>query len=203
MTTTLVSVYNLTLANLGIDPNVESETEETKKRRVLSSVYDFSRKTILKAHNWGFATAYATLSPVGTKPTDWSYQYAWPNAMLKPRYIVQAVRNADPIPFRVGQYSDNDNGLQKVIWTDEANAEMAMTVDTLDLDLWTTEAIETLAAYMAFRTAHPFTDSKSKQNDMYQLYLRTMADAAQIDALTNADDEEQEADWIRARNGGI
>ena len=78
MTTTKVNAFNITLAHLGIDPNIESETEETKKRRVLDSVYTFALQNVLKAHDWGFATAYFTLSPVGTKPTDWSHQYAWP-----------------------------------------------------------------------------------------------------------------------------
>lgn len=203
MTITKVEIYNNALAHLGVDPNIESETEETKKLRVLSAVYNSSRVHCLKVHDWGCAKSFFTLTEVGTKPSSWAKQYKWPNQMLKPRFIENANRKADLLAFSIGTYEDADNGRNKVIWSDVSDVVMCGTYDLTDTDQFSQELADSISAYMAWRTARQFTDSKTIKQQAYEFYLRMLAEGAQIDAEMEADDPEQDADWIRARGGGV
>lgn len=203
MTISKVEIFNNTLAHLGVDPNIEAENEDTKKWRVLNAVWESSRRHCLKAHDWGCAKEYFTLVEVGTAPSSWAKQYKWPNTMLKPRFIEQDNRKADRLPYSIGSYEDDDNARGKVILTDVADAIMVGTLDLTDTHLMTDELADSIASYMAWRTARNFTDSKTIKQQAYEFHLRMLAEGAQIDAQMDADDPEQDADWIRARGGGV
>lgn len=201
MTVTKVDIYNDACTHLGVDPDIESDTEDTKKARVFNAIWDSSRKHCLKRHDWGCAKEFFDLVVVGTKPLSWGYQYKWDNQMLSPRFIQNTNRKADRIPFSSGTYSDDDNGRIRVIWTDQADAIMCGTYDLEEPNLMSEELQESIAAYMAFKSSHQFTDSKSIKNQAYEFYQMKIAEGAQIDALQEADDPEQEAPWIRSRGG--
>lgn len=201
--TTKADIFNATLVLMGVTPDVESDTEKTKKAKTLNAIWDFSRKFVLKAHDWGFAKKYYNLVEVGTAPVSWAYQYKFPNDMLKPRYIEQANRRADELPYEIAQYEDADNGLIKVIRCDISAAVMVGTANVTDLSIFTEEFIDPLSGYMAFKGVRPFSDSKTFQRELLNGYKESLANGAHIDALSEADDPEQDADWIRARGGGV
>lgn len=199
MALTKVDLYNNILEHLGETPNVESSTEKTKAVKVFNAIYDVSRKTVLKAHDWGFAKRFYSLVAVGTAPVSWGYQYKHPNDMLKPRFIERSNRRSTELSYAIANYEDDDNGKIKVIHTDAGNAVMVGTDDIEDLSLFSEECFEALAAYMAFKSVRNFTDSRALKSDAWQVYQAMLAQGAQIDALSEADDLEQDADWIRAR----
>jgi len=200
MAQTKVDLYNRTLVHLGVNPNIESESEDTKKRIVLDASYNSARKHVLKQHDWSCAKEYFTLVEVGTPPASWAKQYKWPNDMLKPRYLERKNRKSTEIPFTTATYSDADNGRIKVIQTDLSNAVMVGTYNLEEVNDFTIELFEGIAAYLAFLSSHQFTDSSQIKQQAFNFFENMVGMGAQMDANAEAQDEEQSSPWHRARD---
>ena len=55
MITSVVDLWNLALSHVGSQARIESETETTTERIILSAVYPTARDAMLRTYEWGFA----------------------------------------------------------------------------------------------------------------------------------------------------
>ena len=68
MTTTKVNICNEALNMIGAK-SIQSFDENTENARRCASIYDSSRKALLRMHPWSFAKKRVQLSPITTYPT--------------------------------------------------------------------------------------------------------------------------------------
>ncbi|MEG2434376.1 MAG: hypothetical protein RSB25_22310, partial [Acinetobacter sp.] len=67
MTTTKVSVCNEALSMLGAK-TIQSFDDSTENARRCASIYDSTRKALLRMHPWSFAKKRTQLAPIATHP---------------------------------------------------------------------------------------------------------------------------------------
>jgi hypothetical protein len=170
-------ICNLALSHLGqgkeiSDIDTEQSQEASACRRFINDALDAT----LIDHDWSFATRFETLGLITASPTsEWGYSYRYPSDCLKVRRILSGLRQdseSSKIPFKIIQ---DDAG--KVIYTDQANAEVEKTVTISDPEYFTAQfslALSfRLAAYISPRITggDPFK-MKSEMLAQYAIELQ-------------------------------
>lgn len=153
---TQLEVYNTALLRAGVSETIASLTENTKNAKLCNRLYTQVRDYVLRDFPWNFATRMVTLALSGTAPTNWEYQYAYPSDCLKVREVVSAggrvVRTDLRIPFEIG-----NDGTSRVIWTNEATAELCYTARVEDLTQWDPLTLSALAWALTAELAAPLS----------------------------------------------
>lgn len=201
MPTSRTEIFNQACLFLHISPDIDDADEDSQKAKTFRAVYQFSRRETLRRYHWNFARRFATGALVGTPPTSWGYQYAYPADCIRPVQIVPSDRRQRPIPYKVGSYQKDDGSRARCIWTDEPNAELEYTGDEDTEGLFDELFALALAAYIAYRTAATFTSSADIVEGCRKGFVQSVADAAMADGAEYVPDEPRDADWINARNG--
>ena len=94
-----LSIINTALIRTG-NNQVEIEGEGTPEWIVASDAYETELPLVLAEHNWGMATALATLERMGGSPDEkWLYQYRKPASCLQ---LISVLDGSDrPAPFDI------------------------------------------------------------------------------------------------------
>lgn len=194
-----VQICNLGLVRIGSDPNiVASLNEDSAEARACNAVYSIRRDALLAMAPWGFASSFVTLAATNqTAPTDWAYEYQYPNDCLSLIKIVNpAGRTAPPIPHKRGRNAEGKN----VIWTNQANAVALIVQQVTDPTRFSPDFADTLAWAVGMDACVPLTHSEkilSFCTKGYQLSLQN--------ALRNNAGEEEigtegaPVDWLEVR----
>lgn len=132
MAATEVQICNLALSNLGVSTLLSSLSEDSNEARVCNVWYEQTRDAVLQDFPWNFCKRRVSLAEVSEDPaTDWGYVYAYPIDCLAVRALTLAgmrkPRNDQRIEFEVAY-----NGSQRVIYTDQYQAELIYTAKVTD-----------------------------------------------------------------------
>lgn len=194
-------IFNEVVLSLGVTPDIQdADTDDGNNAVTIRSAYSLALQNVLRDHPWGFANKRAVLTSVGTAPSDWKYQYLYPVDCLK-AIEIQKVNRTDPaIPFKIGQYEDANNGIVKVILTDQPEAVLIYTRHETDPSLFDPQFTKTLVAYLAYRCAAAITTAKGASEAAYAAYQRAKFEAIASDGNEQIPDNPNDADWIRLRN---
>lgn len=120
-----IEIYNMALFHIGSTSKVASVDEQSLEAIVCSTFYPTALDALLsyKSADWGFATKNVKLADLGNPPTNWLYQYAYPNDCVRAiRIVIPGVRNpiqGTEIPYDLQQ---GDSSL--TIVTDMPEAEL-------------------------------------------------------------------------------
>lgn len=201
--TSRTEIFNQACLFLHISPDIDNADEDTQKAKTFRAVYDFCRRETLRRYHWNFARRHITASSVGTPPTTWGYQYAYPDDCIRPVQIVPADRRQRPIPFKVGSYQKDDGSRARCICTDEPDAVIEYTGNEDTEGMFDDLFGLALAAWIAYRTSATFSASSSVVEDCRKGFIQAMSDAAMADGSEYVPDEPRDADWITARNGAV
>lgn len=194
-------IFNEVCLSLGKTPDIQNADTETSNVVItIRGSYELSRKTILRDHPWGFAQTRVKLTSVGTPPSDWKYQYLYPSDCLKAVEIEKANRSDRSIPYKVSQYQDDDNGLTRVILTDQPDAVLLYTRDEDNEALFDPQFIKVFVAYLAYRCARTLTTGKDEAEKAFMMYQRARFEAMTSDSNEQIPDDQRDADWISGRN---
>jgi hypothetical protein len=178
--TSKVEIWKLAVSHIRGESTIQGLNENSTEAVACRLWYDHCRHTILRAHPWGFSTRFKALTPYGTAPTLWTYQFQRPSDCLKVRYIVSAEgRQPDPpIAFEIGSVSDGT----QVIWTDYDEApEICYTADIEDCNRFDQGFIISLSFLLAAMILKPVAgENKARQRELMDMYRQSVYEAVAI-----------------------
>ena len=197
MTVTKTEIYNLCLINIG---HTRKATADSTELANCESIYEQKKRSLLTMADWSFARTYTTLALTGNTATGWTYEYAYPNGCLKAIEIARESSDTKPIPFTTGlRYNESTETEQRVILTDEANAELVYIRDIQSTTLFTPKFVDALWSYMNITLARLMAKKESTVQEMTKLFEFHMSEAIRSGETEAADKPELDAIWIRDR----
>jgi hypothetical protein len=194
-------IFNEVVLSLGVTPDIQdADTDTGSNALAIKAAWNTAIQTVLRDHPWGFANKRALLALVGTAPNDWKYQYLYPTDCVKAIEIEKANRTDAPIPYKISQYTDTDNGTVKVILTDQDVATLIYTKNESDPSMFDAQFIKCLVAYLSYRCAAVITTAKDATDKAWNAYQRAKFEAMSSDGNEQIPDNPRDADWITGRN---
>lgn len=176
--TSIVQICNMAIGHIRGANKVQTvfpAPEGSEEARACFIYYAAARDAALEARDWSFASRETTLALVGTPPTRWAYQYAWPNNCLIPREIVSGVLDGEPIPFEV----TIDEALsQKLILTDEITASLRYTAVVEDPSMYSAGFTMALSYRLAMDLAIPLKGDAKLQGAMREAFNAAAGEAS-------------------------
>ena len=152
MSTTKVSICNEALSLIGAK-SILSFDENTENARRCASIYDSTRKALLRMHPWSFAKKRAQLAPVTTHPT-FGYSHAFPLPADFLRVISAGVENYE---IEVRHILANTDLINLQYISDQDNEE-----------LWDSLFVECMVLYLVHKLAKPITGSQAESDSAWQ-----------------------------------
>lgn len=200
MSTDKTEIYNLALFSIGHSRRVHSPTEDSTERRNCEAIYEQSKRGLLTMANWSFAKTGVALSLTGQKPKGWAHEYYYPQGCIKALEIARDHDAQPEIPFQTALRYDEVSGKEtRVIWTDEAGANLIYIRDVQSPAVFTPKFIDTLTHYMAIPLARIMSNNSRTPADMTQLFQYHLSEAIRSGEAEAQDKPEQDAEWIKER----
>ncbi|WP_180139557.1 hypothetical protein [Acinetobacter sp. YH12043] len=149
--TTKTDIANQSLLMIGAD-SITSFEENTITARRMRTVYDSSRKALLRLHPFQCATKRIKLNPISTQPEfGYAYQFQLPDDLIR---IITA--NTEDYVVETDRLLSNSDQLNLVYVFDNKNEE---SYDSL--------FIECLVLYLAYKITKATTGSQGTSDSYY------------------------------------
>lgn len=149
--TTKVDIANQALSLIGAD-SITSFEENTSTARRMKTVYDTSRKALLRLHPFQCSTKRIQLNPISKQPEfGYTYQFQLPDDLIR---IINT--NTEDYAVETDKLLSNSNQLNLVYVFDNKNEE---TYDSL--------FIESLVLYLAYKLSKAVTGSQGTSDSYY------------------------------------
>ena len=192
-----VEICNMALAGLGVSQGISALSEAGTAAEQCNLFFVTCRKRVLRDFDWPFARRYYTLGLVAEDPnTDWTYSYRYPATCLSIRSVVGANRkDTSRIPYSLGSDASG-----KLIYTDEPEAVVRMTVDITDTELFDPVFVSAFAGLLGSKIGGPLARDPKLVTQSYQFYLADIASARADAQNEGGQDEAPDAESIRARS---
>lgn len=199
MAVSKVAICNLALANIGSTASIQDlDTENSTEAFYARQHYDVSRAAVLVDFDWGFATKIDALALSGdaTVPSDWTYAYVYPSDCLKAQSIYDSDTANNPLKFAIGINKALDT---KLIFTDQASADLRYTADITNTTLFPSAFITALSWRISLDVSPALHGDPEITSNAQRMYRFMIGRAATVDANEGQAAEPREADWITGR----
>lgn len=197
-------IVNIGLVRIGSNLQVANIDTETSRPAIAARlIWDDDVRYVLRAFPWPWARAFATLALVGgtaSTPVNnrWQYSYRYPsNCLFARQLIVEGAEraNAKPPPFQLGRDSQG-----RLIFTDEAEAELEYTVEITDPGEFDSMFVSMLAWKIGAGLAPSLSRIDGMEKKCTAMFLAEKAIAEATALNESQQDEPLEAEAIRARD---
>ncbi len=184
-----VDIANIALTKLGCTP-LASFTESNVRARVMTSLYDSMRDSVLRMHRWNFAIKRTALVKLAKAPA-WGFASAY----QLPEDFIRMVRLENQSQdFRI----EGDQLL-----TDAGNGNCLYVHRAVEVDKYDSLFIRTLAARLAAESAKELTGDAGITASMEKEYAMMLEEARYVDSLEMAPDIGHEPSrYMEARFNG-
>lgn len=146
-----VDIANQALSLIGAD-SITSFEENTSTARRMKTVYDTSRKALLRLHPFQCSTKRIQLNPISKQPEfGYKFQFQLPDDLIR---IINT--NTEDYAVETDKLLSNSNQLNLVYVFDNKNEE---TYDSL--------FIESLVLYLAYKLSKAITGSQGTSDSYY------------------------------------
>lgn len=165
-----IDIYNMALSHIGTTATVQDKAERSVERITCSRFYETARDALLsyKSCDWRFAETSVLLADLGNPPTNWLYQYAFPNDCIRPMYIVipglPAPRDDQRLIFHVASGSSG-----RVILANQPEAELRYISRLTEAERYHAPFVEALALRLASMIAMPLVKEKTLRDELMNL----------------------------------
>ena len=164
--TTKVDIANQALSLIGAD-SITSFEENTSTARRMKTVYDSSRKALLRLHPFQCATKRIQLSPISKQPEfGYSHQFQLPDDLIR---IINT--NTEDYTVETDRLLSNSDQLNLVYVFDNKNEE---TYDSL--------FIECLVLYIASKITKATTGNQGNSDSLYMQCQELIKQAKAVQA---------------------
>lgn len=164
---------------------------------ICRSVYSDTRRVLLQATDWNFATRRAALAEHTSTPAfEFDHMYRLPADCLK----VQQLYDADNHTQWKVETELDATVLHSFILTDlAAPLNIKYTADVLVTDQTPPMFIDALASRMAAEIAYPLTKSKTLANSLWNVYRAKSSEGFRRDAQEGTPHYLQDGEWVGVR----
>lgn len=187
MASSVIDICNMALARIGVSTYISALNESSNEARNCNLFYESMRDFALRDYPWNFAEKSVVLADAGTPPTEYGFKYAYPSDCLRALYIVNPItrtpRNDQRIHFKVAL-----EGGAKVIYTDQAEAELVYTAQVTDPTLFDPMFASALAYLLASEIAMPLSVLPAVAQQARNGYL-TVSSAAAARSMNEGPEE--------------
>lgn len=152
MTTTNTSICNEALNMIGAK-SIISFDDNTENARRCASIYDSTRKALLRMHPWSFAKKRVQLAPISTHPN-----FGYANAFPLPNDFIRVI-DAGDIEYEI-------EGRHILANANEIN--LVYVFDNNNEQTWDSLFTECLALYIVRKIAKPITGSQAEVDSAWQ-----------------------------------
>ena len=151
MTTTNVSICNEALSMIGAK-SIISFDDATENARRCASIYDSTRKALLRMHPWSFAKKRVQLAPISTHPSfGYAHAFPLPNDFMR-------VYDAGEINYEIeGRHILADTSLINLVYVYDNDNEQT----------WDSLFTECMALYLVRKLAKPITGSQAEADSAW------------------------------------
>lgn len=173
-------ICNIALSHLA-KGRILSIDENTEQARQCKLFYDYTRQSLLREYNWGFAKRLVKLAEVKTDDPRWACVYQYPanciqvrrifnvmttyDAYNNPRIVERkSVCDKDRHKYEIYMVSDNVRG----IGCDVRTAWCEYTYDAIDTEQFPSDFVEAFTHMLASNMAMQLTGNMNIQNAEYQ-----------------------------------
>lgn len=169
--TTETEVCNLALLRAGQD-TISSLTEPSRSAQLCSILFAQCRDAMLREFPWNFARRRVSLALLeDVPPTNWEMAYALPTDCLQALAVVvpglRFPRVSQKAPFEV-----SSNGTQRVLFTDQEEAELIYTARVESISMWDPLAVSALAWLLCSELAVPLALKPEQGQNARNAYLQ-------------------------------
>jgi hypothetical protein len=183
-----VAICNLALQDVGRGLAITALDENTHAARACRLRYPFARDACLRAYDWNFAAARASLPALAGPP---AFGFANAHQLPPDCLFVRTVGEAHDRTWVV------ESGM---LLSDEcAPLKITYTRAVTDPALFDPLFAETLAVRIASEIAVSLTESVGKTQALWQIYLQKLAEARRRDAQEGVRRDAHEGDWAQGR----
>lgn len=186
-------IVNLALTRLGQD-RVISITDDVEAARVMRSLWEFTRDTVLAGYPWKFAIKRTSLPALADAPA-----YGWARQFTVPEECLRLVQVGDDYVFYTGMREtfQLEGG---VIMTDEAAPLQLRYVQRVtNVGLWPVLFGRVVAMQLAIDACEKLTSSSAKQGVLNEAYALAVAQARKQSAIERPPQRADNSDWLNAR----
>lgn len=188
-----------------------------------SAHWAFARKQIAATQLKALYVNGVLQTGTNAPPTPWFYEYAYPADCLKVRFIMNLTANtavAPPLTTGGGQFpvpralagfsrftpaidTDSHGVAQKVILTDQCQAQMVYTADlSSSPNLWDSQFYMAAAAALATYLVNPLARNAALMKEMIEMAVGTIQAARATDGNEALPTQDHIPDWIQIRGAG-
>ncbi len=199
MASSEVAICNMALGRIGISIFIDNLSESSQEANVCNIFYEPCRDMVLANFPWNFATGRQALADLGTPPTNWLYRYAMPTDCLAARHlVVEGSREPlakDRIAFEVAE-----EGNVKVLYTDQAEAELVYTKRVTNPNLFSPQFVMALAWLLGSEIAMPMSAAASLGDKAFKMYMHTISQAQAGSLREGQGGVEPDCEFLTGRN---
>lgn len=222
MAISAVQICNLALDMAHCRSSISAIGENSAEGQACARHYEPSLEAVLRAVHWNFARKQlflsllndATLSPPQPVPQPWMYEYAYPSDCLQALAILPNMANTNgtvqtgwqpPQPqmpvarFVVAQDNDVTGNAIPVILCNVPQAQLIYTTRITNPNLFDSQFVQALVAYLASRICRPLTGDKQNAMTLFQEAKAIVDMAASRNGNEGVTVIDTVPDWIRVR----
>lgn len=198
--TSIVSICNLALSNLGKD-NISALGDAGAEARAARQFYDQTLDTLLQAYPWRFAGKTEALAQItNTEAGKWLYAYQRPNDCLKVRWIRPQYSVDDPCGQSMQEEIANPYEVEgEAIFCHLSPAFLRYTRRMTDPTKFSPLFVEALSWHLAVRFAMPLTRDPKQRAEAYQLAQQTLGLAQVADANEVRETSDHDSELVEVR----
>jgi hypothetical protein len=186
-------IVNLALTRLGQD-RVISIGDDVEAARIMRSLWDMTRDTVLAGYPWKFAIKRTSLPALADAPA-----YGWARQFAVPEECLRLVQVGEDYVFYTGllETFQLEGG---VIMTDEAAPLRLRYVQRVtNVGLWPVLFGRVVAMQLAIDACEKLTTSSAKQGTLNEAYALAVAQARKQSAIERPPQRADNSDWLNAR----
>lgn len=217
-----VAICNLALDAIGTRSTISSLTEKSAEADACARQYYPALEAVLQAAHWNFARKQIALAvlkdgtvlPSQGVPQPWVYEYATPQDMIQPRYVMPlsvsqtttfvgtpAVQYpiTPTVRFIISSDEDQNGNSINIILTNQAQAVLCYTYRCVNENLFDAQFVNALVNYLGYKLAIPLSGDKTLAKMAFQIADQTCKQAQVRNANEGPDIIDNTPDWIAAR----
>ena len=192
-----VGIFNMALHHLSVTAPISvNSMDKDSKAIILNNFYETARDEVLKAFDWGFASAYKdlTLSTEKSPNPKYPFVYDCPNDCITARAIIDTVKGDE----RKFEPYINSNGDKSYLAEVEC-ARLRYTKRVEKEVLFEPEFALTLSYYLAALAGETITGQQKKADACLQKYEWKLKKAKQLNAQEGAAEDEDNSEYYDVR----
>lgn len=194
-----IEIANRGMTKLGAE-RISSFDDNTTESRAVKSLYDISRKAILRRALWSFAKKRTKLAaialPAGTEDWDYAYQYNLPTDFLR---LIQVNDFTVPVGFNQARTrEDAPYQLEgnRILTNYGPPLKIRYIADIIDPTKYDACFVEAFACQIAYECCETITQSNTKKADLAREAKFWIMEAMKINQVEQPPESIHDGSWI-------